>query len=138
MEKAQKIGDIVKVEVIGLQDYGVFVKFIETEEILKSDEATKGLIHISEIQSGYVKDIRDVIKNGQKLTAQIIDIDEFNGKISLSLRSLEDNPQVHHFFRKKHFTNPHDKIGFKSLERELPNWILENESYLAAREQEKK
>ncbi|MFG7387608.1 S1 RNA-binding domain-containing protein [Lactococcus lactis] len=47
------------------------------------------MIHISEIQSGYVKSIHDIAKIGQKVMAQIIDIDEYNGKISLSIRSLE-------------------------------------------------
>ena len=37
----------------------------------------KGLIHISEIQSGYVKSIHDIAKIGQKVMAQIIDIDEY-------------------------------------------------------------
>jgi general stress protein 13 len=65
--------------------------------------------------------------------AQIIDIDEYNGKISLSIRSLEKNPQVHHIYRKKHFTDSRDKIGFKTLANYLPGWIEENEAYLKAK-----
>ncbi|QDK71501.1 S1 RNA-binding domain-containing protein [Lactococcus protaetiae] len=135
-----KIGDIVEVEVVGMQDYGAFVKFFTDRNSVSADSASsisvsekieqKGLIHISEIQSGYVKTIHDIVKIGQKLKAQIIDIDEFNGKISLSIRSLEKSPQIHHFYRKKHFTDPRDKIGFKSLEKELPKWVEENEAYL--------
>ncbi|PCS00879.1 CvfD/Ygs/GSP13 family RNA-binding post-transcriptional regulator [Lactococcus fujiensis] len=130
--KAQKIGDIVKVEVIGLQDYGAFVRFNDGNSSGKNNEQDqKGLIHISEIQSGYIKNIRDIIKIGQKLTAQIIDIDEFNGKVSLSLRSLEKSPQVHHFYHKKHFTDSRNKIGFISLQNELGKWVEENERFLA-------
>lgn len=77
-----------------MQDYGAFVKFFlqnpETNEKIEQ----KGLIHISEIQSGYVKSIHDIAKIGQKIMAQIIDIDEYNGKISLSIRSLE---KIHKF-----------------------------------------
>jgi general stress protein 13 len=137
-EKAPKIGDLLKVEVIGMQDYGAFVKFLSPivtdRTVSDSDKLAeqKGLIHISEIQSGYVKSIHDVVKIGQKLTAQIIDIDEFNGKISLSIRSVEENPQVHHIYRKKHFTDPRDKIGFKTLAKSLPGWVEEHEAYLQA------
>lgn len=143
-KKHFKIGDIVTVEVIGLQDYGVFVKFIDEEKETGKNKKSKdnedelrGLIHISEIQSGYVKNIHDLIKVGEKLRAQIIDIDEYNGKISLSTRTLEANPQSHHAYYKRHFTNRNDKIGFKSLENELTGWISENEAYLAAKEEAK-
>ena len=140
--KRPKIGDIVEVEVIGMQDYGAFVKFflpeVADELVSKTPKQSvgnieqKGLIHISEIQSGYVKSIHDVVKIGQKINAQIIDIDEYNGKISLSIRSLETTPQVHHIYRKKHFTDSRDKIGFKTLEQSLSHWVEENEAYLKA------
>lgn len=126
--KEQKIGDIVRIEVIGLQDYGAFVKLIEEDP--KSKEQ-KGLIHISEVQSGFVKNIREMMTIGQKMDAQIIDIDEYNKKISLSIRSLEKNPQIHHFYHKKHFTDSRQKIGFKPLGKSLDGWVEENEAYLA-------
>lgn len=133
-KKQAKIGDVVEVEVVGMQDYGAFVYLIEpdfsNDSVEKNSKVKKGLIHISEIHSGFVKNVHDVVKIGQRLTAQIIDIDEFNGKISLSLRSLEENPQVHHFYRKKHFTDPRNKIGFRSLKRELDHWVQEGEDYL--------
>lgn len=74
-----------------------------------------------------------LLKLAKKVMAQIIDIDEYNGKISLSIRSLEKNPQVHHIYRKKHFTDSRDKIGFKTLANYLPDWIEENEAYLKAK-----
>jgi general stress protein 13 len=132
-KKSPKIGDIVEVEIIGMQDYGAFVKFYLDNSSNKEKIEQKGLIHISEIQSGYVKSIHDIAKIGQKVMAQIIDIDEYNGKISLSIRSLEKNPQVHHIYRKKHFTDSRDKIGFKTLANYLPGWIEENEAYLKAK-----
>ncbi|MQW22259.1 MULTISPECIES: CvfD/Ygs/GSP13 family RNA-binding post-transcriptional regulator [unclassified Lactococcus] len=134
MKTEQKIGDVVEVEVIGVQDYGAFVKFFPKND--KTAEELKGLIHISEIQSGYISNIREIIRIGQKLQAQIIDIDEYNGKISLSVRSLEKNPQVHHFYHKKHFTDARNKIGFESLSRELDHWVEENEAYLASQQAE--
>ena len=75
-----KIGDIVDGFVTGIQPYGAFVSL---------DEETQGLIHVSEIQSGYTKNIQDVLKIGEKVQVQIIDIDEYSQKISLSRRTLE-------------------------------------------------
>ena len=43
-----KIGDIVHGKISGIQQYGIFVRL---------DSQIEGLIHISEIHGGYVKDI---------------------------------------------------------------------------------
>ncbi|MFK4947736.1 CvfD/Ygs/GSP13 family RNA-binding post-transcriptional regulator [Lactococcus formosensis subsp. formosensis] len=128
IDKSVKIGDKVTAEIIGLQDYGAFVKFAD-----RQNTEHKGLIHISEVQSGFVKNIREVIKVGQHVKAQIIDIDEYNGKVSLSIRSLEENPQNHYFYHKKRFTDSRNKIGFKSLAEKRELWIEEGEKYLKER-----
>ena len=137
MEKTQaKIGDLVEVEVIGLQEYGAFVRLLTNADQAQANgepaAERKGLIHISEVRSGYTKNIRDYIKVGQHLTAQIIDIDEYTGKISLSMRTLDKAPASHHVYRKKHFTDSRQKIGFAPLAERLPGWTEENEAYLAA------
>ncbi|GAX46599.1 CvfD/Ygs/GSP13 family RNA-binding post-transcriptional regulator [Pseudolactococcus reticulitermitis] len=121
-----KIGDIVKVDITGLQKYGAFVKFGKQ----------RGLIHISEIKSGYVADIHDVIEVGQVCQAQVIDVDEFNGKISLSLRTLEKQPQTHHVQRRFHFNNPANKIGFQPFKEQLADWTKEQMTYLKGRKEE--
>ena len=43
-----KIGDIIEVEVSGIENYGIFVK---------AEDDYTGLIHISEIDNNYIKDI---------------------------------------------------------------------------------
>ena len=43
-----KIGQIIKGKITGIQPYGAFVSL---------DEETQGLIHVSEVQSGYLKSI---------------------------------------------------------------------------------
>ncbi|XOQ36393.1 MAG: General stress protein 13 [Lactococcus sp.] len=123
-----KIGTIVKAEITGLQKYGAFVKFGKH----------RGLIHISEIKSGYVADIHDVIEVGQICQAQVIDVDEFNGKISLSLRMLEKHPQTHHVKRRFHFNNPANKIGFQPFKAQLADWTKEQMTYLKGRQEDVK
>jgi small subunit ribosomal protein S1 len=62
-------------------DFGVFVKL---------EEGLEGLVHISEIDWGLVDDPRHFFKVGDKVKVKIIDIKD--GKISLSVKQLKDNP----------------------------------------------
>lgn len=111
-----KIGDIVDGYVTGIQPYGAFVSL---------DEETQGLIHVSEIQSGYTKNIQDVLKIGEKVKVQIIDIDEYSQKISLSRRTLEGQFIQTGIRKKRYFTNKYKKIGFTTIKEALPYWVKE-------------
>ncbi|WP_207696260.1 general stress protein 13 [Enterococcus sp. DIV0212c] len=111
-----KIGMILNGTITGLQPYGAFVSLSDT---------TQGLIHVSEVQAGYTKNIHSLLTVGQKVQVQVIDIDEYSKKISLSLRTLETQNQQPNQRRKKYFTNKNRKIGFATLEKELPIWTDE-------------
>lgn len=112
-----QIGKIIEGTVTGIQPYGAFVSL---------DEKIQGLIHISEIQSGFTKNIHDVLQIGQKVHVQIIDIDEYSQKISLSRRTLEQTFIQVPYKKKRYFTNKHKRIGFRSLAEKLPHWIDES------------
>jgi small subunit ribosomal protein S1 len=73
--------DIIEGEITGIVDFGVFIKV---------EEGLEGLAHISELDWGLVDDPRDMFEVGEKVRAKIIEIDE--GKISLSIKSLKENP----------------------------------------------
>jgi small subunit ribosomal protein S1 len=75
------VGDVVEGEVTGMVDFGVFVKL---------EEGLEGLVHISEIDWGLVDDPRHFFKVGDRTRVKIIDIKD--GKISLSVKALKDNP----------------------------------------------
>lgn len=78
-----KVGDKVKGRVTGVVDFGAFVEFGENLE---------GLVHISELAWQRIDNPRDVIKVGDVVEAEIIDIE--NTKISLSLKKLKTDPWV--------------------------------------------
>lgn len=115
--KRYKIGDIVSVEVTGIQLYGIFAAL---------DNETQGLIHISEIRHGYIENIKELFEIGEKLEVMILDIDEYDGRISLSLRSLQQATQ-HPFsnWKKNPRYGKQTGIGFQTLEKKLPTWIDE-------------
>ncbi|MDE2071144.1 MAG: S1 RNA-binding domain-containing protein [Patescibacteria group bacterium] len=77
------VGDTMEGEVTGMVDFGVFVKL---------EEGLEGLVHISEIDWGLVDDPRHFFKVGERIKVKIIDIKD--GKISLSVKQLKDNPWV--------------------------------------------
>ena len=58
-----KIGQIIEGKVTGIQPYGAFVSL---------DNETQGLIHVSEVQSGYTKNIHSLLKVGQPVTVQVL------------------------------------------------------------------
>lgn len=111
-----KIGTVTKGVVSGLQPYGAFVKL---------DNTFQGLIHISEVQHGYIREIQGVLKVGDIVEVQVIDRDEYSGKISLSMRTLDKAVSPYQEKRKRYFTNKHRSIGFATLEEAMPKWIEE-------------
>ena len=90
--KNYKSGDIVEIEVTGIADFGVFIKFIGNKEkdeskTGKTGETLEGLIHISELSWQLINNPSELVAIGQKLKAKIINIS--NNKVSLSLKALE-------------------------------------------------
>ncbi|MFA7245179.1 MAG: S1 RNA-binding domain-containing protein [Candidatus Magasanikbacteria bacterium] len=76
-----KVGDIVEGEVSALTSFGAFIKFGKNLE---------GLVHISEIVWQRISHPREVLKVGDKIKAQIIDLNK--SKIYLSIKRLVDDP----------------------------------------------
>lgn len=88
-----KVGDVVTGEISGVVDFGVFVKFFQTEdgkEKPTEEDKLEGLVHISELAWQLIENPRDIAKVGDKVKAKIIGID--NDKISLSMRALQKDP----------------------------------------------
>lgn len=75
------VGDSLDCTVAGIVDFGVF---------LKLEDGLEGLVHISELDWGLVEDPRNLFKVGDKVKAKVIEIKD--GKVSLSLKALKENP----------------------------------------------
>lgn len=105
-----KINDIIEVVVTGIQKYGAFVLI---------NDKYDGLIHISEISSGYVKNINDYIKIKDKIYAQVVDIDKENNKFKLSIKNI-DYRNDGKIINDDTYSN-----GFEPLKEHLDLWINE-------------
>jgi small subunit ribosomal protein S1 len=75
-----KIGQVVKGTISGIVKFGIFVAF----------DGLEGLVHISEIAWGHVKNPGDYGKLGEKIDVMVIGVD--GDKISLSLKRLMPDP----------------------------------------------
>ncbi|MGX7198895.1 CvfD/Ygs/GSP13 family RNA-binding post-transcriptional regulator [Enterococcus nangangensis] len=116
-----KIGMIKKGTITGIQPYGAFVSLGDDQQ---------GLIHVSEIQHGYTKNIHDYLQVGQEVEVQVIDIDAYSQKISLSMRTLQEKFQPHTYKKKHYYTSKRKKTGFAPIAVALPTWINETLQYL--------
>ncbi|GFN37125.1 bifunctional 4-hydroxy-3-methylbut-2-enyl diphosphate reductase/30S ribosomal protein S1 [Tepidimicrobium xylanilyticum] len=76
----RKIGDIVLGKVVNILDFGAFVRL---------EEGVDGLVHVSQISREHVDKPSDKLKVGQEVLVKIIDINEAEEKISLSIRAIE-------------------------------------------------
>ena len=74
-----EIGEIIEGKVTGITKYGAFVNI---------DGETSGMIHISEISSGFIKDINEALEINQTVKAVVIGIND-NGKLALSIKQME-------------------------------------------------
>ncbi len=76
-----ELGDEVTGEITGMVDFGVFVKL---------EEGLEGLVHISEIDWALVENPKLLFHIGEKVKVKVIEIKD--GKISLSIKALKENP----------------------------------------------
>ena len=77
-------GEFILGTVIKVQNYGAFVTLDEYPE-------REGFIHIAEIASGWVKRIRNHIKEKQKVVCKVMHTDPGKGHVDLSLKRVNDH-----------------------------------------------
>jgi general stress protein 13 len=117
-------GSVHTGKVTGIQRYGAFVAL---------DESTQGLVHISEIAHGFVKDINEQLKVGDEVQVKVLSVDEQAGKISLSIRATQEAPAQTEAPKKPKkrqatvkatpaYTNETPQ-GFNTLKEKLEEWI---------------
>ena len=66
-------------------DFGAFVEIFP---------GTDGLVHISQLTEGRVKNVRDVLKEGDEVMVKVLEIDK-QGKIKLSRKEALNHSETH-------------------------------------------
>jgi translation initiation factor 2 subunit 1 len=76
-----EVGDFVVVTVQRVESYGAYVSLDEYSN-------KEGLLHISEISSRWVRNIRNHVRPNQKVVLQVLRTDPGKGQVDLSLRRV--------------------------------------------------
>ena len=79
------LGEIVICKITKINPNSAFARLEEYNK--------EGMIHISEISSGWVRDIRQHVKPNQSVIAKVVRLNEGSGEISLSLKRVDDKQQ---------------------------------------------
>ncbi len=79
-------GDLVIATIETVTDYGAYAKLDEYEK--------RGLLHVSEISSSWIRNIRDFVREGQKTVLKVLRVDSEKGHIDLSLRRVTKRERI--------------------------------------------
>ncbi|MBI2508115.1 translation initiation factor IF-2 subunit alpha [Candidatus Woesearchaeota archaeon] len=120
--------EIVLCTVKKILPHGIFVSLDEYKE-------KEGLIHISEISPGRVRNIRDFVEEGKKIVCRVLKINRERNQIDLSLRRVTQSQRINkntsykqeqnaekilELLAKrlgKHLEEIHNNIGIKLIEK---------------------
>ena len=97
-------GELVVGEIDEIADFGVFVDLDEYED-------KRGLCHISEVASGWIKNVRDHVREGQTVVAKVLEVDESSQQIDLSIKDVNEHQRK-------------EKIQEWKNEQKADNWML--------------
>ena len=114
------LDDIVKCEVTGVNSYGIFVK---------CENDYTGLIHISEVSDGFVRDINEYAQVGDYIYCRVIEIDNDSKHLKMSIKHLDYKKDG------KVIGVMESRRGFKPLKERLPVWTAEKLEELNKEEQ---
>ena len=79
------VGNVVKGKVARMTDFGAFVELAP---------GVDALLHVSQISKEHVEKPSDVLKIGQEVEAVVVDFNEEDKKISLSIKALDDSEET--------------------------------------------
>jgi translation initiation factor 2 subunit 1 len=79
-----EIGDLVVSTVQNVKNFGAFVSLDEYG-------GKEGFIHITEVATGWVKYIRDYVREGQKIVCKVLAVDPSKEHVDLSLKVINDH-----------------------------------------------
>ncbi|ASZ61846.1 30S ribosomal protein S1 [Bacillus subtilis] len=99
-----KPGDVLEGTVQRLVSFGAFV------EILPGVE---GLVHISQISNKHIGTPHEVLEEGQTVKVKVLDVNENEERISLSMRELEETPKADQEYYRQYQAKEETSTGFQ-------------------------
>ncbi len=81
-----EIGDLVMATIQEVTDFGAYVKLDEYDK--------RGLLHVSEISSSWIRNIRDFVREGQKAVLKVLRVDMEKRHIDVSMRRVTKREKI--------------------------------------------
>jgi len=106
--KKYKLGDVIEGIITRVTPFGAFMKL---------EEGVNGLIHLSELSHGLVKDPSEFVELGKPVKAKIITLDLDEHRIGLSLKALQEKKEE--MGEKKEKTEKEKKAAKKEKKEEV-------------------
>lgn len=120
MANSLEVGMIVEGKVLHIKPFGAFIGLPENK---------KGLVHISHISHGYVKDVGEVLQEGDMVQVKVLSM-EPNGKISLSIKEATPKPVAEKrepsFSEDRSFIKKDAEKSSNSLDDLLKEWTKQS------------
>ena len=111
-----QIGDVIIGKVNQIRPYALFLTF---------EDGTNGLLHISELSDGYIRDIEKFGSVGDEIKVKVLSIDESNGFLRVSFKAIPEEERYSTHINGVRSTPQFDEADFSDLEAKLPEWIKE-------------
>ncbi len=116
------IGSILDGKVKSITAFGAFISL---------DGGKSGLVHISEVSSAYVSNVRDHLTEGQCVRVKVIGI-EPNGKIRLSIRQASEQSERRRPSQERpRQERPKQETGELSFEQKLKQFMSDSDSRIS-------
>ncbi|MFX1338066.1 MAG: translation initiation factor IF-2 subunit alpha [Promethearchaeota archaeon] len=85
--KFPKEGEFIVGKIADIEQQYVYVDLLDYEG-LDTEKTARGMIHISEISSRWIKNIRNYVRIGQRVVLRVLRVDPVKGHVDLSLRKV--------------------------------------------------
>jgi translation initiation factor 2 subunit 1 len=79
-------GDLIIATIETVTDYGAYARLDEYNK--------RGLLHVSEISSSWIRNIRDFVRENQKMVLKVLRVDPDKGHVDLSLRRVTKRERI--------------------------------------------
>lgn len=112
-----EVGEVVEGTVLNITDFGAFIQL---------PEGKTGLVHISEVANTYVKDIREHLKEQDKVKVKVLSMDNA-GRISLSIKKALPKPKTDRGHREVDWQNNRNHNNNTSFEDRLSKFLKDSD-----------
>ena len=109
-----KVGDILIGKVNQIRPYALFLSF---------EGGVNGLLHISELSDGYIRDIEKFGSIGDEIKVKVLSIDSSNGFLRVSYKAIPEEERYSTHSSSSRSIPQFDEADFTDLEEKLPEWI---------------